>query len=269
MHRAHGEVAVVEVRRDALAAVGADAERRAPRSHHAGERELARQLAADVDALGLAVPAGGDVLPLLRFDQTRRAVVQRFLLEFAAACSGERDPVPAEKDPDPAALRVVVLREQALPAAQAERANPALERQLLEPPPGGQTVGHVHVGAGVDRLRLRLVDLEGFQHRILVAVLRVGAEPHHAQLVGHAAADAEVDLLAGGDTLLRVGVQAGQIDSLVRRDLLRPPVGDTRRGQFRRFQIGDQVGDLGRLEQPVEGLRHQRDVRVLRLSDVL
>ena len=114
-----------------------------------------------------------------------------------------------------------MLGKQALPTGQLKRANPALQGQHGQASLSRQGLIHMQVGTGVNGLGLRLFDPKGLQHRILVTVLRIGSQLNHRQIVRHGTAHPELNLLAGGYALLGIGMQAGQFDRMMRRNILR------------------------------------------------
>ena len=123
----------------------------------------------------------------------------------------------AQEQPDATVLRIIVLGKQALPTGQLKRADPALQGQRGQASLSRQ--GLQQIGTRVNGLGLRLFDPKGLQHRILVTVLRIGSQLNHRQIVWHRAAHPELNLFAGGYAL--IGMQARQVDSMMRRNILR------------------------------------------------
>ena len=114
-----------------------------------------------------------------------------------------------------------MLGKQALPTGQLKRADPALQGQRGQASLSRQGLVHVQIGTRVNGLGLRLFDPKGLQHRILVTVLRIGSQLNHRQIVWHGAAHPELNLFAGGYALLGIGMQARQVDCMMRRNILR------------------------------------------------
>ena len=89
----------------------------------------------------------------------------------------------------------------------------------------------MQVGTGVNGLGLRLFDPEGLQHRVLVPVLRIRSQLDHGQVVGHGAAYPELNLLARGYAFLGIGMQAGQVDRVMRWNLRSLVLGYAKAGE--------------------------------------
>ena len=114
-------------------------------------------------------------MPLLGLDQPGLGLVKSGLI-VGASCPGPKDDCSlAKKQSNSTTLRIIVLGDQSLPTRQLERANPAFQGQLRHASLNRQRLSHVKVRTRMNRLNLRLFDSKGFEHRILVPVLRVRA----------------------------------------------------------------------------------------------
>ena len=129
MHSNHCDVAIVEVVGNSVAAVRADSKRRFPGANDSRVREFADLLSINEDAFHCPVPGADNVMPALNGKQPRFAFVKRRAIEFTTIIGDECDTSTVDEQPDPTLIGIVMLGYQPLPAAQRERANPALQSQ--------------------------------------------------------------------------------------------------------------------------------------------
>ena len=217
---AHGDIPIIEVHSLSLLTIGADAEGGLTGPHRSGKGELGRKFAVHVDPFFLPVPAGNEMMPLLGLDQPGLGLVKGGFI-VGASCPGPKDDGSlAKKQSNSTTLRIIVLGDQSLPTRQLERANPAFQGQLRHASLNRQRLSHVKVRTRMNRLNLRLFDSKGFEHRILVPVLRVRAQLHDGELIRDGTANAQLNLLASGNALLGIRMQAGQRDRMMRRNIL-------------------------------------------------
>ena len=163
---------------------------------------------------------------------------------------------------DAAPLRIIVLGDQALPATEAEGANPAFKRQLVQRTITGQAVLNVHIGSRVNCLGSWFVVRESCQNWIVLSNFRFWPKLDNTQLIGNRTADTQVNLFSGRNALFSISMQAGQHYFSMRWNRV-PIARGLLAARFRRnsrcLEIGDNVSDFLRAEYLVESIRHHRN----------
>lgn len=214
----HGEIAVEEPGGHTLFAHGSEADGVGAGTEWTAEGPRAGERAIDPDFLGETVPAGDEVVPAGAGDLSGFGAMDQGVVLGDSVAEVEADVAVLTDAERPAFGGILVfLADHAHEAVDAPRSEPGLEGD------GGkrsaQATRDVHVGTGMDGLRLCREGSELLEHRIVIGVVDGGSEAGDFGLHREVVAGVEADGLARGDAFaVGVDMDAGDGLRLVRGD---------------------------------------------------